>query len=456
MNPIKLIRKLGKTLRGGATFRQVFLGVFLGFAVGMTPGVNLTLFVLIALFLLMNINGAMGTLALMLGKILCHVLAPLTFQIAYAMVHSLGLLGLVQWMADTPVLALMDWQVYCLIGGLPIIILGGGALAIYTGRSMAKVRQHLAAATDKSGAYRKLGENKLTKLLMRIVFGKQKTDFADMVDDKGPLFRKGRLIGGAVVLAVVVALPLMFMNRIATFAVVKGLAAANGAEVTVESVSLSAGGKLVVTGLQVTDRQRPTHNSVQAERLEADVSVLGLLTRRVVIDVLSCEGVMLDGERATPGEVFQRRDDDAAEPFQLPTVGGEDLQNAKKTFDRINGVVEKLSEHLSSDDPSQADAEARRRRLADEARVAGYLRLSAKGYLAKRPAWVIREASFPVGLYGSDLVFTLTARNISSHPSLLAEPATFELDKKALAGAIIEGITNGGGLGDLFRRDDSD
>ncbi|NQU76008.1 MAG: hypothetical protein HQ546_06840, partial [Planctomycetes bacterium] len=49
MNPIKLIRKFVKALRGGSSFREVFLGVFLGFAVGMIPGVNLTLILAVLL-----------------------------------------------------------------------------------------------------------------------------------------------------------------------------------------------------------------------------------------------------------------------------------------------------------------------------------------------------------------------------------------------------------------------
>jgi len=71
MNPIKFIRKLGKLLRGGSTSRQIFLGVFLGFAAGMIPGVNLTVLLCIFLLLILNTNGGLAAPAYVLGKILC-------------------------------------------------------------------------------------------------------------------------------------------------------------------------------------------------------------------------------------------------------------------------------------------------------------------------------------------------------------------------------------------------
>ena len=91
MNPIKLIRKLGKLLRGGSTSKQIFLGVFLGFAAGMIPSLDLTLLLCIFLLLILNTNGCLAVPAYALGKILCLALAPVTFRMGYFMIHDVGL-----------------------------------------------------------------------------------------------------------------------------------------------------------------------------------------------------------------------------------------------------------------------------------------------------------------------------------------------------------------------------
>ena len=421
MNPIKLLRKLGKVLRGGATFRQIFLGVLLGFAIGMTPGANLTLIILIALFLLLNINGAMGGLALLLGRGLCYLLAPVTFWLGYALIHNLGLIGLVRWMADTPVLALLDWHVYSLMGGIVFIIVLGGPMAWLAGRSIEKARESLAAAGDKSEAFRKLSNNKVMKIFLRIVFGKQKEDFGDMLNKKSPLFRKGRLIGGGVLLGVVIVLQWLFLGAIVERALVRGLEAANGAEVNVDSASLSLlTGRLEIRGLQVTDRQRPTHNSVQAGRIVADVSITGLLTRRLVVDVLSCEQMVLDAERTSPGEVYRTGDEPTGE-FSLPAGLGDKAQYLAE-INRTAERLQRLREYLESSDPAtEADAEAQRQRLAEQARISGYLSLSAGEFLARHPTWVIRELTFQLDPAGPIPGFTVRGENLSSHPSLHTE-----------------------------------
>jgi len=453
MNPIKLIRKLGKALRGGATSRQIFLGVLLGFAVGMTPGVNLTLVILLLLFLFMNVNGALGVVALVLGRALCYALAPVTFSVGYALVHNLGLVALIRRMADTPVLALLDWHVYSLLGGLPFTIVIGGGLGWLAARAIGRARRRLADGEDKGAAYRRITQNKAMKLLLWVAFGKKKEDYRDMLDKKSPLFRKGRLIAGVVVLAAAGILLSVFMGQVTKPAVVRGIALANGAEVNVESARLSLlTGRLEIRGLRVTDPRRPTHNSVQADLIVADVSIPGLLARRLIVDVLSCEQMVLDAERATPGEVY-RTDEDKPVELPLPSLGRNDVENAKRILDRMK----KLSDYLESSDPTEADEEARRRRLARQAKARGYLHLSAKDFLTRRPAWVIRDSTIDLGPSGSAPALTLMVKNLSSHPSLHDEPVTFDIDKKALLEEGLRRATEDGalpeGLPDIFGGD---
>ena len=117
---LKLSRKFGKMLRGGAGSKEIFLGAFFGILIGMIPGVNLSLILAILLLLLLNANIGFALLGVLLGKALCLVLAPFTFQIGFFIIHEAGLEGLFRVFSETPILALLDLQVYCLTGGLPV------------------------------------------------------------------------------------------------------------------------------------------------------------------------------------------------------------------------------------------------------------------------------------------------------------------------------------------------
>lgn len=447
MNPIKLLRKLGKVLRGGAAQRDIFLGVFLGFAVGMIPGVNLTLIVCIALLLFVNTNGAAAAPALVLGKVLCLVLAPVTFEIGYFLIHTLGLSGLVRVAGNTPVLALLDLQVYCLIGALPIIIILGGAMAWLMARAMIGVRKAIIAGTARSDRMTKLAGNKAVRLVLRVVFGKKKGALADSIEKKSPLFRKGRLIVAAVLVGALVALPIVFLDSALASVLETGIAAANGAEVNIGSASLSLfGGRLELKGLQVTDPDRPTHNRVQADRIVVDVSIRDLLARRLVMERVECEAMRMDTERQSPGEVYRKRDEaprkDISELLDFAKLGGKATEyytQIKKFDERLR----KVTEYLKSDDPGEDISDKPdKAKLAEQARLKGYLRLSAADVLTRHPTWVLRIARVSkLSISPNFPTWCIEGRNLSSHPSLHPEPMELKAvpDEDALK-AFLEGI----------------
>ncbi|MHC4716628.1 MAG: DUF2062 domain-containing protein [Planctomycetota bacterium] len=419
MNPIKLIRKLGRVLRGGATSREMFLGVLLGFAIGMTPGLNLTVVLLIAAFLLLNTNGVLGALSIILGKVLCLLLAPVTFRIGHVMIHKLGLSGLVRAAGDTPVLALLDLHVYCLIGAIPVILIVGIPLAWFVTRSVGAMRAGIAAAAGGSDRLQKVGQNKLARFVLRVVFGKQKEAFGDMAGRKSSLIRKGRVIAAAVVIVLLIVVQMLFLDSLVEAGLAKSIGAANGAEVNIASADLSLGsGRLVIEGLEVTDPVRPGQNQVQADRVEANVSISDLLARRFVVDVLACEAMRTDAKRDEPGEVYDDTPPAKEPPADLSGImkdAGGYLEQVK----RFNEKLKKLREYLESDDPAARDAPAAKEDLTERAKAEGYLRLSAKEVLTRRPTWVIRQLTVSGIEVRPDLpTFTAEGTNLCSHPSL--------------------------------------
>ena len=439
MNPIKLIRQLGKVLRGGATRRDMFLGIFLGFAIGMVPGVNLTLVLLIVLLLFLNTNGVLAAVAILLGKALAVLLAPVTFHIGYVIIHKIGLTGLFGWAANTPVIALLNLDVYCLIGAVPFIIILGGLGAWFVPRFIVIGREKMAAVAAKGGKLQGVAGNKVARLFLRIVFGKQTETFAEMSDKKSPLIRKGRVIVGAGIIVILLLLQWLLLDTAVRVGLTKGMAAANGAEVNIASASLSLGsGKLVIEGLQVTDPARPTHNHAQAERIVADISISDLLARRLVIELIESVAFKTDAERESPGEVYGTADE--ASPTDEGAALADMLGTSAKYYSKVkkfNESLDKLRDGLESDEPGTGEdaVPPETDTISDEAAAKGYFGLSAKDHLTRNPTWVIHELRITQVELQPDLpTFIIEGKNLSSHPSLLEEKSelTARPDEDAL------------------------
>ncbi len=413
---IKLLRKLGKLLRGGAMDRQIVLGALFGVLIGMVPGLNLTLVLAILLLLALNAHVGIALLGLALGKLLCLLLAPVTFQIGYALIHGIGLEGLFRWAADAPVLALMDLHVYALLGGLPVAIVLGLAFGWLMARLVAALRSGIVRATERSPRMHKLAQNRLVQAFMWLVFGRRK-DQDDILEADQPLLRKAGLVLAGIALAVIAALELLFLDYAVQVGAERGLGFVNGAQVDVKSADMSlTGGKLKLMGLQATDPDQPTENAWEAEVIEADLAISDLLRKRYVVNLLAVSNVKFGTAREQPGKVYRRPEAERA-PDEEPTAVDyfEKAQELRRYLQKLQEFLEKHR--------ARKDEQERKERTMQLAANRGYLEMSARDLLTERPLWVVRE----VRVNGLALPFAeglqrIEARDISSHPSLLRTP----------------------------------
>jgi len=437
---ITLTRKLGKLLRGGAAGRQIFLGGLMGVIIGMVPGVNLTLIAAIFLLLLLNANSGGAVLGIALGKLLCIALAPVTFQIGYFLIHGMGLEGLFRFLCDTPVLALLDLHVYCLVGGLPIAIVVG----LLFGSAMVKLIQGLRAklvgAADKSEMLQKLSRNKLVKVVLWLVFGKQKEALADAADKQAPLLRKSGVGLAIGMVVVVLALEFLLLNMVVRLGVQAGVRSATGAEVNLDKAKMSLlAGKLRLTGLQITDPDKPTHNLVQLDTLVADLSVSDLLAKRYVVDQITASHVQLGSPRAKPGKLYPK----AKARAEAAKKKGEEPKDALTGYfekaDEWKGHLDKLKEYMdkrkAKEETAQAKKDAAQAQKEDVKQLAatnGYLSVSAKHIIAKRPTWLIRKVNVDkVTVAPGAAAQNLEASDVSSHPELHPKPMLVTLSPSA-------------------------
>jgi uncharacterized protein (TIGR03546 family) len=434
MNPLKLFRKFIKLVRGGAAPWQIFASCLLGVIIGMIPGFNALVLVALVIFALTNLSLGLMLIGLLVGKALCFALAPVTFEIGYVIIHGIGLEGLFATLCQTPFVALMGLHYYCLIGGLPIALIVGSAMGWTLARAIKLLRVGVMAAGDKSEKVQKLASKGIVRFLMRILFGKQKKSMAEMLETRHPVIRKSGVVLLGIIVGLVVVFEVLFVDRIARSATIGGLELYQGAEVNAETVSMSlVGGKFDISGLQLTDPEKPTHNAPQVSNITADISIAGLLSGRAVVDELVADKLERDVKRAAVGKVYRKPE--RPEPPKSESALDSYFENSDEILEHLQTAWDFLKEHSDKKDhilkrESGTDTEASReetRRLAKEmATVRGYFAASASSILAPRPAVTIRHLlvkDIPVPDLGN---CTLDAREISTNLALNEKPMTID------------------------------
>jgi len=430
MTPLKLLRKLGKLVRGGAGGRQIFLGCLLGVVIGMIPGFNLTLVLAILLLVILNANGGMFAVGLIVGKALCLLLAPITFGIGYAIIRSSTLEGFFRWASETPVLAWMDLHKFCLVGGLPVALVVGGVLGLLCTMIIFALRRAFMAATQKSEKVAKIGQNKLARFVLRVVFGKQKLTLAEMAEKKDPFFRKSGVIVAVVLLVIAVVVEFLLISPVFKGAIESLAGSAVGAEVDVADARLSLfGGELSMEGVQITDPDKPTHNMVFIEKLKGDISTRDLLARRFVIDTLHISIAQTDVPREAPGEVYREKERPEIEEAEKPedALGGYlDIEKLKKYNRYLQKLADYLKQQREKAQPAEEPTPAEKEAAIAEGRKRGYLKLSAQELLTRRPAWTIRKLVVDKIVAG-DTTYTAEGRELSSSPALNEAPMSISM-----------------------------
>lgn len=99
----------------------------------------------------------------------------------------------------------------------------------------------------------------------------------------------------------------LFADTLARWSLQSTLSRIQGAEVNIEAVDIGwQPFGLTLSGLAITDPAAPETNALAAERIDARLDFLALLTGKVTIDTLDAVGVATGTERSSPGWVRQR------------------------------------------------------------------------------------------------------------------------------------------------------
>ena len=437
-----MIRKIGRILRGKAGKREIFLGTFLGVLIGFNPTAGLGMVLVVLVTLLLNANVGFTLLAAAVGRVLAMLLAPLSFHTGFFIIHKIGLEGIFTKLVNAPVTALMDLDVYALVGGFPYALLIGILLGSLATAMVTKVREQMLRAGGNEKVAR-IAENKFARFLMWLVFGKQKISTADVLAKKSPLFRKSglALVGGVAVLCLL--FEFLLLNPIAKHAIRSAISSQTGAEVDVGKVDLSlAKGRLEIKDLQVADPSDLTRNMVQIGSLVTDIGVGELLRKNFNIDLVEGTTLRRNVPRSKPAKLYskprkKKETPSAAEGGEGAKATGKPLSDYFAKAGEWKRYGEKAYEYIRQHEQNAQDiAEGKKPKTTKEAAVAdarrvGYLRARAD-LVADHPAWTISTLQITdVNLDESNPSCTIVGRRISSHPELLDAATLLALQDRA-------------------------
>ncbi len=445
------LRKLFKILRGKVSAFQIASACLLASWIAFLPGIGQApglFFLFLSLLVILNANLFIAALVGIVAQLASLILLPLTFQLGQILIDG-PTSGLWTTLINAPVLAWFGFENYVASGGLLFGTLFGAAAAILVVRAVFGFRNKMAALENDSEAFNKWTSNLAVKGLAFILIGgiKGKKSYEELTKAKmGNPFR----ILGVILLAgstVLVVIGIMILDTtIITNQVRDRLEEANGATVDLESLELIAEeGRVVITGLAITNPNQLETNLFEATTITADVSSRSLLQKKVALDELTITGGRVGSTRQLPGQLTRPKPKVEKEPpktddpetkglddyLEDADVWKERLSQAKKWLDQINPPSE---EGEREDESERVDkGPSLQEQLQAQADLLGYANVRATHRITESPSFVIgllqaggvKVAQMP------EETFSFSGVQLSSQPWLNPEPAELKLQTES-------------------------
>lgn len=168
------------------------------------------------------------------------------------------------------------------------------------------------------------------------------------------MIRKSGWLVFLALLATVLLLVYVFAGTAIRIGMVYTLEKAVGAEVNIDDVSLSLSPlALTIDDLQITNKDKPTHNTISFAKANAALEVWPALLGYYVVNDLSIDGLAYGTERRSPGKVYRGELAEESERVDLAEVLQLDLPDADELMARANLQTEAKGEALQEQASTQ-------------------------------------------------------------------------------------------------------
>jgi uncharacterized protein (TIGR03546 family) len=146
---LKILAKLLRILKDGATPAQIALGFVLGWAIGMIPGWPVQVWLLVLPLLVLQANISMAFVGMVLAVALSWLLDPALDALGGAVLGAGALQGLFTTLYNSPPWGLTRFNNTIVMGGVLVALVSGGALFPLVVAGVRWYRERLLARVDK-------------------------------------------------------------------------------------------------------------------------------------------------------------------------------------------------------------------------------------------------------------------------------------------------------------------
>lgn len=445
-----ITRKIGKILRGKATFTQVMLAALLGGMLGFIPGFFLPgdlgggfmqapglILLLVFLVLILNANLAVFGITTLIAKLLSLVTLPLAFAAGRWLLDG-PLQGLFKGLVNGKVTAWFGLEHYATTGGVTIGAVFGLVVGIVLWRTLQAFRKKMADLQESSDGYKKLASKKSTRFVTWLLFGGDKkgtATYRELYESR----KQGlpiRILGIVIVAVLGAGLwsgHTTFTGPYAKSALKTTMETLNGATSELAGLDLDLlGGQVKVHDVAMADADRLDRDAFRAKGLEFDIATTDLLRRRFVIEKVVSADAQHGAPRSSPGKRIGKEPPPPPPPAGPGKTLDEYLQQAKVWKERLQQANQWLSKLAQAKGPSTETKEERDARIERE-KQDGLTKVRALHLLEQVPALLVKELAFE-GLQVADLQgdsFDVRASNLSSDPGLVPEPMSLSVKSKS-------------------------
>lgn len=313
----KFVRKLFKALNSSGKSWQLSGSIVLAMFAGFLPASSLILLCILLAALILNVNFGLFLLFSVIFSAIGYLFDPMFESIGYLVLTNESLNALFTYMYNSALFRWSGFNYTIVAGSLVVSTLLAIPMLLILNKVVSIYREQIGV---------KLNEWKLTRW-MKLFNEEAKTN---------SFFRWwGVGVFGALVAGIAVIFILIF-DPLVRIAMEKGLSYALNTQVSVKEFKSSFSDLNVkISGIEVADKDKLTHNLVEVGDIEFDLGFSALVEKKTMIDQLNVRALAFDEQREVAAKAYDRsyaskedNSDDSkkessssdASPFSLPNV----------------------------------------------------------------------------------------------------------------------------------------
>ncbi len=292
------LRKLFKALNSSGKSWQLSAAIVLAMFAGFLPTNTLILFDILFIALVLNVNFGLFLLFSVIFSGIGYLFDPIFESIGYAVLTNESLNGFFTSLYNSAIFRWSSFNYTLVTGSLIVSTVLALPMMLILNRLVRIYRVQIGE---------KLNEWKLTRWMK--LFNEEAKSSS--------LFRWWGLgVFGGLAAFIIVIMVFVF-DPFARIALEKSLSYVLKTEVNVESFRSSLSDLVIeIKGIEVSDKDKLTHNIVQIDTLSFDLGFSALMEKKAMIEHLNISALAFDTQRKTPAEVYASKHSEEAEADQ--------------------------------------------------------------------------------------------------------------------------------------------